>query len=144
MGIEEAEIMALAAHEGQLDKAGAPYIDHVAWVAQAVKEYGQDAQIVGLLHDAVEDGGANLAEIRWNFGDAVANAVDAISRRDGENYSAYLQRVARNRIAYQVKIADMKHNAMVNRYQNPGPAEYVKCAQYMRRIGELMAIRRAL
>lgn len=41
------------AHQGQLDKYGAPYIAHVLRVSQAGKTL--DEKIVGALHDVVED-----------------------------------------------------------------------------------------
>jgi hypothetical protein len=41
------------AHEGQTDKEGLPYILHPLWVM--MKLQGEDAQIVAVLHDVVED-----------------------------------------------------------------------------------------
>jgi (p)ppGpp synthase/HD superfamily hydrolase len=67
-------------HRGQLRKGtGIPYIAHVLGVAAIAMEYGagEDEAIGALLHDAAEDGGgeATLAEIRAQFGDAVADIV---------------------------------------------------------------------
>jgi (p)ppGpp synthase/HD superfamily hydrolase len=55
-----------------------PYISHLMSVAALVMEYGGDADlaIAGLLHDALEDCGAEHEKvIRSNWGDRVANIV---------------------------------------------------------------------
>ena len=51
--LERAIALAAEAHEGQTDKAGAPYILHVLRVVLACPP--GDAQIVAALHDVVED-----------------------------------------------------------------------------------------
>lgn len=60
--------------------------------------------ILGLLHDSVEDGWLPWALLPW------WPALDAITRRPGEVYAAYIERVALNPVARQVKIADLRHN----------------------------------
>jgi (p)ppGpp synthase/HD superfamily hydrolase len=75
-----AMIFAHQVHRGQWRKGtGIPYIAHVLGVTAIAIEYGasEDESIAALLHDAAEDGGgeATLAEIRAQFGDAVADIV---------------------------------------------------------------------
>jgi GTP pyrophosphokinase len=77
---ESALRLAYRVHRDQLRKGTrVPYIAHVLGVASLALEYGaSEAEAIGaLLHDAVEDGGgeAMLAEIRAQFGDAVADIV---------------------------------------------------------------------
>ncbi len=50
---ELAQSIAAAAHKGQVDKAGKPYIEHPAHVAASVQ--GDAAKAVAWLHDVVED-----------------------------------------------------------------------------------------
>lgn len=71
--------LAVRAHDGQLRKGTAiPYIAHPMAVASIALEYGadEDQAIAALLHDAVEDGGAEFEqEIRERFGARVADLV---------------------------------------------------------------------
>lgn len=53
--------------------------------------------------------------VRRQFGDAVADAVDALSRREGETYEAFVDRCAADEIARVVKIADLTDNMDVSR-----------------------------
>lgn len=56
--LPEVEALARAAHAAQTDKAGRPYTEHLAAVAEGVRARGgTDEQIAAAwLHDAVEDG----------------------------------------------------------------------------------------
>ena len=71
--------LAVRAHDGQLRKGTAiPYIAHPMAVASIALEYGadEDQAIAAMLHDAVEDGGAEYEhEIRERFGARVADIV---------------------------------------------------------------------
>jgi (p)ppGpp synthase/HD superfamily hydrolase len=87
---ESALRLAHRVHQGQMRKGTAiPYIAHVLGVTAIALEYGAtDEEAVGaLLHDTVEDGGgeAMLAEIRAQFGDAVADIVFGCSDSLAEN-----------------------------------------------------------
>ena len=53
--LDRAIQIAVEAHKGVLDKGGKPYILHPLWVMDRVRHLGQDAMIVGVLHDVVED-----------------------------------------------------------------------------------------
>lgn len=57
-----ARTLATEAHTGQTDKAGQPYICHVARVAAAVRG-DDDAEVVAWLHDVAEDCPAFAARI---------------------------------------------------------------------------------
>lgn len=105
----EAAQMAIKAHAAQLDKAGFPYFIHLYNVAS--KAESEEECIVGILHDILEDISWDYAnEIREKFGDEIADAVDAISRRPDEKYKDYIERVCANKIAKNVKIYDLIHN----------------------------------
>ena len=113
-----ARVLATSAHAGQRDKAGRPYIEHPARVAAAVASaYGprHAAVAVAWLHDVVEDTDVTLAELRGAFGDAIADAVDALSRREGEELRGYYARVRGNPLAMAVKEADIADNTAPDR-----------------------------
>lgn len=107
--LERARALAIQAHAGQVDKAGKPYIEHPQRIASRVA--GDDlAARVAWLHDVVEDTDVTPEEIRRQFGDATAKAVDALTRRRDEDSDAYYARVRSNRTALRVKLADIADN----------------------------------
>ena len=71
--------LSVRAHDGQVRKGTRiPYVAHPMAVAAIALEYGadEDQAIAALLHDAVEDGGADYEqEIRERFGARVADLV---------------------------------------------------------------------
>lgn len=107
--VGEAFELALAAHAGQTDKLGEPYIAHVVRVA--ARTGSDDQRIVALLHDVVEDTDVTLETVEARFGAEIAAAVDAITHRAGEPRADYLVRVRANRLAAAVKRADLADNA---------------------------------
>ena len=111
--VEAARRLATQMHEGQTDKAGLPYVTHPERVAARLET--PEAQVVGWLHDTVEDTALSLDEIEARFGPQTAAAVDAISRRDGELWDDYLARVKQNPVARTVKISDLIDNSNLSR-----------------------------
>lgn len=103
--VTKAVIIATKAHENQLDKSGEDYIKHPIRVMLAVNT--EEEKIVAVLHDVVEDTAVGLNTIYEYFGEAVAEAVDAITHRHHEPLVEYYERVKRNRIALAVKLADV-------------------------------------
>ncbi|MER6332248.1 HD domain-containing protein [Streptomyces sp. NPDC001034] len=112
--LADVEALARAAHEGQTDKAGRPYAEHLAAVAEGVRARGGDAEQVAAawLHDAVEDDALSRA---WLAGAALTPRtkaiVDAVTKRPGEEPGAYARRVLDTPGALLVKEADLAHNA---------------------------------
>lgn len=103
-------------HKGQVDKAGVPYIEHPKTVASMVD--GEDAKVVALLHDTVEDTGATVDEIRSMFGDRVADAVACLTYDKSVPYLEYVANIKGNDLAREVKLADLKHNMDLSRIPN--------------------------
>lgn len=86
-----------------------PYITHPVKVAEMVE--GDLEKVVAYLHDVVEDTSYSLDDLRREgFPKLIVDAVDAITKRDGESYGEYIPRVCENRLAMVVKIADITHN----------------------------------
>jgi (p)ppGpp synthase/HD superfamily hydrolase len=115
--IPAAKNIALKVHGDQVDKKQYPYMAHVLDVASRVAHLGESYEIVGLLHDAIEDASPAefrtevIAEINAAFDNEVSEAIAAMTKRIGEDYfEAYLPRLRGNKIALQVKIADASHN----------------------------------
>ncbi|MEW2130072.1 HD domain-containing protein [Streptomyces sp. NPDC005435] len=110
----QVETLARAAHARQTDKAGRPYAEHLAAVAEGVREGGGDDEQIAAawLHDAVEDDA--LSE-EWLTAAALTPRtkaiVRALTRRPGEPPEAYADRILATPGALLVKRADLAHNA---------------------------------
>lgn len=111
---EVAYAVAYAAHNGQVDGAGRPYIEHINGVLDILRRDGHDDSttlVVGALHDVVEDTPVTIAQLEeMNASAAALRAIEAITRGENERYFDYIERVSRNRIATIVKLADNEHN----------------------------------
>jgi (p)ppGpp synthase/HD superfamily hydrolase len=108
-----AEAFARNAHEGQVDKAGEPYITHPERVAARLD--GTTEKVVAWLHDVVEDTDVELCDLPFPA-DVVA-AVDAMTKRPGESLDDYISRVRANPIAIAVKYADVADNSSPERLE---------------------------
>ncbi len=108
--LQRAIDIADAAHRGQVDKTGEPYIEHCRRVADAVAS--RDEKIVAYLHDTLEKGhGWSVERLdEAGFSKHVITAVDALTRRSGEKEEAFVRRAASNKLARPVKLADLKDN----------------------------------
>ncbi|WP_251093373.1 HD domain-containing protein [Streptomyces sp. Caat 7-52] len=112
--LPEVESLARTAHEEQTDKAGRPYAEHLAAVAEGVRARGGDPEQIAAawLHDSVED--AALSE-EWLTAAALTERtkaiVRALTKRPGEPPEAYAGRILATPGALLVKEADLGHNA---------------------------------
>ena len=101
--------IATAAHTGQFDKAGLPYITHPLRVMGAVD--GDDCKIVAVLHDVVEDSDVTLDDLKADgFAEHIIEAVDAITKGKGESLDESMARVVSVPLARTVKLADVADN----------------------------------
>jgi len=112
--IEKALQIASQAHEGQKDKEGLPYILHPLRVMSRVE--GEEAQIVAILHDVVEDTKVTLDDLgRAGFSEPVLTAVQCVTHRKDEPYADYVVGCKNNPIARQVKLGDLADNCRLDR-----------------------------
>jgi (p)ppGpp synthase/HD superfamily hydrolase len=123
--LAEVEAIAREAHRAQTDKAGRPYTEHLAAVADGVRSRGgSDEQIAAAwLHDAVED---DALSPRWLAEAALPQQVKemvlAVTKRDGEDLSTYTGRILATPGALLIKEADLAHNADPDRLAVLEPA----------------------
>ena len=126
--IEMAEALASFAHKGQKDKAGKPYIYHPLAVKERVE--GEKEKITALLHDVIEDTFITLETVRNIFGDEIAEAVDAMTHKEGEDYFEYVERLSHNPISRRVKLADLSHNMDLSRIPNVTERDLQRLEKY--------------
>ena len=106
--------LASTKHLSQTDKAGKPYLGHVARVSHNCER--DEERIVGLMHDLIEDTDVTARQLLdEGFPAEIVDAVVAVTRRDGEDYAEFIERAAMNPIARRVKIADLLDNMDVTR-----------------------------
>jgi hypothetical protein len=108
-----ADRIAEAAHQGQLDKAGAVYIGHPRRVARRVAACGGtvEQQAAALLHDVLEDTETTPEQLRWaGIPDAVIETVIALTKIPGESHEQAVERPASDRVARLVKRCDIEDN----------------------------------
>ncbi len=128
---EIARRIAIAAHEGQVDKAGRPYELHPRYVADHVTS--DDAKAVAWLHDVLEDTDETPAGLlAAGVSPRVVRAVQAMTRRAGEDYISYVRRVSTDEIARVVKLADLAHNTDLSRLPVVRRADLARTHTYAR------------
>lgn len=113
-----ARYIAYYAHIDQVDKGGNPYIFHLVNVANGCDS--PDAQAAGYLHDILEDTDTTVQDLRNDgVSENVIEAVTLLTRTDDETYRQYLEKLKPNKIARQVKLADLRDNLDPTRLNDP-------------------------
>ncbi len=96
------------------DKGGNPYVLHPLAVMLTMDT--DEERRVALLHDVVEDCGVTPDDLLGlGYPPAEVDAIVALTRRDGESYEAFIERLLPNPLARKVKLADIEHNMDVRR-----------------------------
>ncbi len=114
---------AKAAHKGQKRHSGDDYISHPVAVAHILAGMRLDATSImaGLLHDVIEDTLLSKEEIAQQFGNAVAELVDGVSKltqiqfeskaqAQAENFRKMVLAMANDMRVIIVKLSDRLHN----------------------------------
>ena len=106
--------IAYAAHHGQVDKAGVPYIFHPLHLAEQMED--EISCCVALLHDTVEDTSVTLEQLAKDFPAQVVDAVRLLTHDPDTDYFDYVRSIKDNPIAVKVKFADLAHNMDASRF----------------------------
>lgn len=125
-----------AVHKAQTDKGGAPYVFHPFHLAE---QMDSEAEIcVALLHDTVEDSGLTISDLRTaGFPEEVLAAVALLTHEDTLPYMDYIHRIKSLPIARKVKLADLRHNAALDRLDTPTEADFARRNKYLQAIALL-------
>ena len=126
--LEDALALAVEAHRGQRDKAGQTYILHPLRVMMRLET--ETERMVAVLHDVVEDSPWTLERLRGlGYPEEVLGALDCLTKREGETYEAFIERLLPHPLARRVKRADLEDNMDVRRL----PAVTAKDAERLAR-----------
>jgi guanosine-3',5'-bis(diphosphate) 3'-pyrophosphohydrolase len=121
--VRRAYYFAEQAHYGQQRRSGEPYVTHPLAVAGILADMHMDHQslMAAMLHDVIEDTGIDKSAIEGQFGKAVAELVDGVSKltqiefgsleeKQAENFQKMALAMARDIRVILVKLADRLHN----------------------------------
>ena len=127
--IETSLQIALRAYGGKTDKAGREYILHPLRVmAKMSTDLERSA---ALLHDVLEDSDITAEELLAEGIPAeVVEAVQCLTKREGEDYLEFVARTRMNSLARRVKIADIEDNIDVLRLSSLHESDYERIRRY--------------
>jgi (p)ppGpp synthase/HD superfamily hydrolase len=121
MNINTAIAIAAKAHDGQTDKAGAPYIWHPIRIALGMKT--DDERLAAILHDVVEDTVDDAEPVTIEMliaaglsGEALT-AVRLLTKPKGADYQEYLKPIKEHEVARAVKLGDLADNMDITRLE---------------------------
>lgn len=108
-------------HIGQFRQSGDLYILHPTEVIKILigMKMDTDSIVAGILHDIVEDTFITIADIRYNFGDSVAELVDGVTKlqnlpngtkQQDESIRKMMLAMSRDLRVIIIKLADRLHN----------------------------------
>jgi len=127
--LQKAYVFAGKAHKGQVRRSGEPYLSHPLEVADYLADMKLDKTtlVAALLHDVLEDTDATAADIRENFGKAVADLVEGVTKisrvqevspevRRAETIRKIILAMTDDIRVIFIKLADRIHNLKTLRY----------------------------
>ena len=128
---EKAANLMLEKHRGQVDKAGLPYYGHLIRVSQDL--FNGKRKIVALLHDSIEDTDVTAEYLlQQGFPQEIVEAVVAMSRKEGESYEDFIDRVAENKLATEVKLSDLEDNMNIFRLNEITEEDRLRLNRYLK------------
>ena len=90
-----------------------------------------DAKIVAVLHDVVEDSDVSIEDLRaLNFAPQIVEATSLLTKSADIEYSIYIANIKDNALAREVKIADLRDNMNLGRIENPTEKDFQRLEKY--------------
>ena len=135
--LDRAKAIATSAHEGQMDKAGKPYIEHPMRVMNMGKTI--EEKIAGVLHDVVEDSDWTFEMLeKEGIPKDVLDALRCVTKlSEDEDYDHFIERVKTNPLAVKVKINDLKDNMDITRLGEVTEKDLARLNKYIRAYRQL-------
>ena len=90
-----------------------------------------DEKIVAVMHDIVEDTDITLDDLRnEGFSEQVISAIECVTKGEKEDYDSFIERISRNALAIQVKLADINDNMDLSRLSNVTEKDLERVEKY--------------
>lgn len=129
--LEKALQIAVKAHSGQTDKAGAAYIFHPIRVANRCKT--DEERIVALLHDAIEDTEVTAEYLlKEGFPRNIVDAILSVTHNKDESYEDFIKRARLNPIGRRVKLNDLEDNMDITRLNELTEKDIFRLNKYLK------------
>lgn len=110
-GMNLALVILGSALYGAKQWSGADYAEHPLLVGLR-QTRSTTKQIIGILHDVVEDSDWTLDDLRaLGFSERIVRGVESVTKNDNEQYLEFIERCSRNSDGIDVKINDLEHNS---------------------------------
>ena len=113
--------IAYAAHHGQADYNGIPYIFHPLHLAEQMED--EISCCAALLHDVAEDTALTLEDLAKEFPEEIMAVLRLLTHEKDVPYFDYVRAIKTNPIAVKVKLADLDHNGDQTRCVGSGLSE---------------------
>ena len=113
--------IAYAAHHGQTDYNGIPYIFHPIHLAEQMDD--EVSCCCALLHDVVEDTEVTMDELAQEFPAEIIAVLKLLTHGEDVPYFDYVRAIKQNPIAMKIKLADIAHNSDQTRCVGSGLTE---------------------
>jgi (p)ppGpp synthase/HD superfamily hydrolase len=128
--LADAMSWATEAHKGQYDRSGVAYILHPLRIMHRMNT--RTEQIVGVLHDIIEDTPITFKGLQEKgYSQEVIDALDHLTRQEGEKYDDFIKRCRKNSIALKVKIADLEDNMDIRRLDKVTESDLDRLNRYL-------------
>lgn len=143
--VKRAYALAKEAHKEQKRRSGEPYIEHPVQVAKIVAKMSNDTTAIAaaLLHDVVEDTAYSTEYIKENFGEAVADIVDGVTKLKKLQYNTHEEQQVENlrkmfmAMAKDIRVVLIK---LVDRLHNMRTLEYMSETKQCEKAKETLEI----
>lgn len=121
--------IAAAAHEQQYSRSGHPYILHP--LRMMMQGNTVEEQIVAVLHDVVEHSDWTIEQLEQNgFPSNIVTAVEHLTRRSGEPYEQFIERILTDPLATRVKRYDLEDNMSITRLESLSESDWERMQRY--------------
>ena len=135
--LDQAILIAINAHAGQVDKAGQPYILHP--LRLMLRFQSGDEMIVAVMHDVIEDSAVTLDDLKGaGFSKMIVEAIECLTKRNDEGYETFVSRVSKNNLARKIKVEDIKDNLDLTRLDKITDKDLVRIEKYHRALKRLI------
>ena len=112
---------------------------HAVMVASYIKD--DHTAVVGALHDVVEDGATTFEKVQEEFDldEDQMEALRLLTHNNDKSYAEYIDSLKGNKIAVEVKMADLKDN--IRRCAEDLPKRFSLLKRYVKAYEELSKVK---
>lgn len=135
--------IASTAHLMDYDMGGRPYILHPLRCMMRLRTDDHLRMAIMVMHDVLEDHGGDICPldtsslkrtysevIQDHFSQRVIDGLDHLTKRDGEEYEAFIERCCSNYDSVLCKIEDVDDNSRITRLKGVRDKDFDRLKKY--------------